>query len=130
MTLDVKYPIVGFEKTSKVELSKIDDLFVQIKSLDGDDFTIVLINPYAIRPEYEFDIPANYQALLGITNDSKHVEIYNTVGLAKTVGESTVNFLAPFVINKDNNTIVQVILDIGYYPNYFQADKISKYIKQ
>ncbi|EIE4666784.1 flagellar assembly protein FliW, partial [Campylobacter jejuni] len=46
------------------------------------------------------------------------------------IEESTVNFLAPVVINLDNNTMVQVILDTVNYPDFFQADQIANYIKK
>lgn len=129
MTLAVKCPILGFEDTKTMEFSTIDELFVRLKSLDGKDFAFVLINPYLIRPDYEFEIPTYYQELLALTPES-NMEVYNTVAIAKTIEESTVNFLAPIVINKDNNTMVQVILDTVTYPNFFQADKIENYIEK
>ncbi|HED6090852.1 TPA: flagellar assembly protein FliW, partial [Campylobacter jejuni] len=54
----------------------------------------------------------------------------NIVAIAKSIEESTVNFLAPVVINLDNNTMVQVILDTVNYPDFFQADQIANYIKK
>ncbi|MCC9508884.1 flagellar biosynthesis protein FliW, partial [Campylobacter jejuni] len=41
-----------------------------------------------------------------------------------------VNFLYPLFINIYNNTILQVILDTFNYPDFFQADQISNYIKK
>ncbi|MBS4236102.1 flagellar assembly protein FliW [Campylobacter vulpis] len=129
MTLAVKCPILGFEETKNMEFTTIDEIFVRLKSLDGKDFSFVLINPYLIRPDYEFDIPTYYQELLSLTPESKQ-QVFNIVALAKTIEESTVNFLAPVVINLDNNTMAQVILDTVHYPDFFQAEKISNYIKK
>ena len=129
MTLSVKCPILGFEETKNMEFSVIDEIFVRLKSLDGKDFSFVLINPYLIRPDYEFDIPTYYQELLALTPES-NMKVYNIVAINKTIEESTVNFLAPVVINLDNNSMVQVILDTVSYPNFFQADQISNYIKK
>lgn len=128
MTLAVKCPILGFEETKSMEFSIIDEIFVRLKSLDGRDFSFVLINPYLIRPDYEFDIPTYYQELLSLTPES-NMKVYNIVAVNKTIEESTVNFLAPVVINLDNNSMVQVILDTATYPNFFQAEQISNYIK-
>lgn len=128
MTLAVKCPILGFEETKSMEFSIIDEIFVRLKSLDGRDFSFVLINPYLIRPDYEFDIPTYYQELLSLTPES-NMKVYNIVAVNKTIEESTVNFLAPVVINLDNNSMVQVILDTVTYPNFFQAEQISNYIK-
>ena len=121
MTLAVKCPILGFEETKNMEFTTIDEIFVRLKSLDGKDFSFVLIN--------EFDIPTYYQELLSLTPESKQ-QVFNIVALAKTIEESTVNFLAPVVINLDNNTMAQVILDTVNYPDFFQAEKISNYIKK
>ena len=129
MTLAVKCPILGFEETKNMEFTTIDEIFVRLKSLDGKDFSFVLINPYLIRPDYEFDIPTYYQELPSLTPESKQ-QVFNIVALAKTIEESTVNFLAPVVINLDNNTMAQVILDTVNYPDFFQAEKISNYIKK
>ncbi len=129
MTLAVKCPILGFEETTSMEFSTIDEVFVRLKSLDGKDFSFVLINPYLIRPDYEFDVPDYYQELLCLTPES-NMKIFNIVAIAKSIEESTVNFLAPVVINLDNNAMVQVILDTLTYPNFSQSDKIANYIKK
>lgn len=129
MNLAVKCPILGFEETKNMEFSTIDEIFAKLKSLDGKDFSFVLINPYLIRPDYEFDIPTYYQELLELTLES-NMKVFNIVALAKTIEESTVNFLAPVVMNFDNNTMLQVILDTASYPNFSQTDKISNYIKK
>ncbi|MDO4674125.1 flagellar assembly protein FliW [Campylobacter sp.] len=129
MKLAVKCPILGFEETRSMEFSTIDELFVRLKSLDGQDFSFILINPYLIRPDYEFDIPTYYQELLALTPESD-MRVFNIVAIAKTIEESTVNFLAPVVINLDNNSMVQVILDTANYPDFFQGEKIANYIKK
>ncbi|MCW1360528.1 flagellar assembly protein FliW [Campylobacter sp. US33a] len=128
MTLTVKCPILGFEETKTMELSIIDEVFVRLKSLDGKDFSFVMMSPYLIRPDYEFDIPTYYQELLELTPETK-MQVYTIVAINKTIEESTVNFLAPIVINLENNSLTQVILDTVTYPNFFQADQISNYIK-
>lgn len=129
MTLAVKCPILGFEETKNMEFSTIDEVFVRLKSLDGKEFSFVLINPYLIRPDYEFDIPTYYQELLSLSPQS-NMKVYNIVAISDTIEDSTVNFLAPVVINLDNNSMVQVILDSTNYPSFFQAEKISDYIKK
>ncbi len=63
--LSVKCPILGFEETTTMEFSPVDDIFVKLKSADGRDFTFVVIEAQLIRPGYNFDIPLYYQELLG-----------------------------------------------------------------
>ena len=84
MTLAVKCPILGFEETKNMEFTTIDEIFVRLKSLDGKDFSFVLINPYLIRPDYEFDIPTYYQELLSLTQESNQ-QVFNILALAKTI---------------------------------------------
>ncbi len=81
-----------------------------------------------IRPDYEFDIPTYYQELLSLTPES-NMKIFNIVAIAKSIEESTVNFLAPVVINLDNNTMVQVILDTVNYPDFFKLIKLLIILK-
>ncbi|NDJ26853.1 flagellar biosynthesis protein FliW [Campylobacter sp. MIT 12-8780] len=129
MNLAVKCPILGFEETKTMEFKPVDELFAELKSLDGSDFKFVLVNAQVIRPGYDFEIPTYYQELLGLNADSKR-EAYIIMAMHKDLSESSLNFLAPIVINWDNNSLVQVILDSATYPEYFQADKISNYVKK
>lgn len=127
MSLAVKCPILGFEETKTMEFYQIDEIFYRLKSCDGEDFSFVMINPYILRPNYDFEIPDYYAELLGL-KDNATVEIYTIVAISQPLEESTVNFMAPVVISKENNSLVQVILDSMIYPDYLQSEKISDYI--
>lgn len=129
MSLAVKCPILGFEETKNMEFYQIDEIFYRLKSCDGEDFSFVMINPYILRPDYDFEIPNYYAELLELNEDSP-VEIYTIVAINQPLEESTVNFMAPVVMNKENDSLVQVILDSMMYPNYLQSEKISDYIKK
>ena len=94
MTLAVKCPILGFEETKNMEFSTIDEVFVRLKSLDGKEFSFVLINPYLIRPDYEFDIPAYYQELLSlITTGAKKFTVDSSMLFA------TATMLKTFILD-------------------------------
>ncbi|EAK9998230.1 flagellar assembly protein FliW [Campylobacter lari] len=129
MNLEVKCPILGFEDTKNMNFYKIDEVFYRLKSLDGKDFSFVMIDPYMIRPDYDFEVPDYYQELLAL-NEKTNFGVFVIVAINEPLEESTVNFLAPVVMNYDNNSLVQVILDTSKYPNYFQSEKISAFIKQ
>lgn len=129
ITLSVKCPILGFEDTKTMEFSKVDEFFYKLKSLDGGDFSFVLIDPQVIRPGYDFDIPTYFQELLGLSKESNR-QGFVIVALHKEMSESSLNFLAPIVVNWDNNSLAQVILDPAAYPDFLQADKISNYLKK
>lgn len=108
MQFDLKLPLLGFESVEKMELKKIDDIFMRLESLgEGPSFT--LINPFALR-EYAFDIPSSILALMDITPES-NILIYNIVILYKPIEKSTINFVAPLIFNTDNQTMAQIIID-------------------
>lgn len=108
MQFDLKLPLLGFEAVSKMELQKIDDIFMRLESVgEGPSFT--LVNPFALR-EYSFDIPASLQALMEITPES-NLLIYNIMILQRPIEKSTINFVAPIVFNTDNQTMAQIIVD-------------------
>lgn len=128
LELSVKCPILGFEDVKHMKYSVIDDFFSRVEGVEDKKCLFVLTDPTFLRTDYEFDLPTYYQELLQITKDSKNYKVYVIVALAKNIQESSVNFLAPIIINFDNNSMVQAILESRDYPNFFQADKISNYV--
>lgn len=108
MQFDLKLPLLGFEAVSKMELQKIDEIFLRLESIgEGPSFT--LVNPFALR-EYSFDIPSSLQALMGIVPES-NLLIYNIMILQTPIEKSTINFVAPLIFNTDNQTMAQIIVD-------------------
>jgi flagellar assembly factor FliW len=124
MQFDLKLPLLGFEAVSKMELQKIDEIFLRLESIgEGPSFT--LINPFALR-EYSFDIPSSLQALLGLTPES-NLLIYNIMILQTPIEKSTINFVAPLIFNTDNQTMAQIIIDNR--SDFGIAEPIQKYLK-
>lgn len=136
MEFVVKSPILGFEHIQKMKLEKIakdDDTFMQLKSCENDGISFTLVNPYAMRSDYEFEIPSPIKALLelkGKTNidpqNSKLVTL-NIVCIKDPIEESTVNFLAPVLFNFENLTMAQVVLENFKYENFGLSEPISKF---
>ena len=136
MEFVVKSPILGFEHIQKMKLEKIakdDDTFMQLKSCENDGISFTLVNPYAMRSDYEFEIPSPIKALLelkGKTNidpqNSKLVTL-NIVCIKDPIEESTVNFLAPVLFNFENLTMAQVVLENFKDENFGLSEPISKF---
>ena len=125
MQFDLKLPLLGFETVSKMELQKIDDIFMRLESVgEGPSFT--LVNPFALR-EYSFDIPSSLQGLLGITPES-NLLIYNIMILQTPIEKSTINFVAPLIFNTDNQTMAQIIVDNR--TDFGIAEPIKTYLKE
>lgn len=129
MIFDVKFPIYGFEDVSKVSIEKLDDGFAKLKSENGKKFVFTLLNPYVICKNYEFDLPLSYKALLDVTMSS-NIEVYNILMLNSKIEEITINMLAPVILNYDNKTMAQIILDPSQYPFYNPTEKIITFLKE
>ncbi|EQB40246.1 flagellar assembly protein FliW [Sulfurimonas hongkongensis] len=122
----VKGSILGFEETMNVEIVQIDNLFSTIRDIDNKNISFTVVNPYELR-EYSFDIKSDIKILLDIKEDSS-LSAYNIVVIQKPLENSTVNFLAPIVINNDNMTIAQAVLDPKKHPDFGMAESIKTFM--
>lgn len=128
MTFQVKSSILGFEETLALEYAPVDELFSSVKDAANPDISFTLVNPYVLR-EYSFEIPAGTQALLELAPDSQ-VEVYVIAVLQNPLDESRVNFLAPLVFNRSNNTVAQVVLNPAEYPAFGMAEPLNSFLKE
>lgn len=125
MTLTVASPILGFEHIKSYELKQIDQFFVKLQSKD-DETSFTMINPYALR-NYDFEVPTYYEELMQI-NKNSNLRVYNIMVVSIPLENSTVNFIAPIIINLDNMTLSQVVLDVAKYPHYGQSERIQDFL--
>ncbi len=125
MSYDVRGELLGFPDTHKLEIVEIDALFSTMKDIDNDYVSFTIVNPYALR-EYSFDIPSDIKVLLEITPDSS-ISVYNILIIQKPLEKSTINFLAPIIINNDNNKLAQVILDPRKHQDFGMAESIESF---
>lgn len=124
MQFALKLPLLGFESVKQMELKKIDDIFMRLESVgEGPSFT--LVNPFVLR-EYSFDIPSSLQALMEI-NPESNLLIYNIMIIQSPIENSTVNFVAPIIVNTDNQTMAQIIIDNRN--DFSIAEPIKNYLK-
>lgn len=123
--LQIKAPILGFENTLEASFAEVDDGALAFLNLG--DAELLLINPYKVR-EYSFDVPTVIQTLLDIKSNSK-VKVF-CVFVREKEAEIRINFLAPIIINCDNNTLGQVVLNAKDYPYFGIAESIKNYIKE
>lgn len=136
MEFVVKSPILGFEQIKKMKLEKVvqeDETFMQLKSCDNDGISFTLVNPYAMRSDYEFEIPMPIVEALELKDNSNisaqnaRIVTLNIVCIQEPIQNSTVNFLAPVLFNFDNCTMAQVVLENQKYVNFGLAEPISKF---
>ncbi|MEJ2372532.1 MAG: flagellar assembly protein FliW [Sulfurimonas sp.] len=126
MAYEIRGTLYGFDETRNVEIKEIDPLFSTMIDTNNENISFTLVKPNLLR-EYAFDLPSDVKALLQINEDST-VSVYNILVIQKPLDESTINFLAPLVINHDNNYMAQAILDPRKYPDYDIAQSIKSFV--
>lgn len=123
MKFEVVMPLLGFEDIKEVELEKIDDVFMSLRSTRDEHISFTLINPFILR-EYDFELPKTAQIALGASKES-NLLILNIVLIQTPIEESVVNFAGPLVFNTDNNKAAQIVLSDQSFP---VAQRISSFI--
>ena len=125
VSYEVKGKILGFEDTLKVEIHKIDELFATMQDAQNEHISFTIVNPFLLR-EYSFDLPMDVKVLLEINEKSK-VLIYNIVVINSNLEDSTVNFLAPIIVNEENKKIAQAVLKGAKHPDFGMAESIKSF---
>ena len=125
MSYEVKGQILGFENTMTVDIHEVDELFSSMIDVNNENISFTLANPYVLR-EYSFDLPTNLKVLLDIKEDSK-VNVYNIVVIQEPLEKSSVNFLAPIIVNEDNKTVGQAVLNSKTHPDFGMAETIESF---
>jgi flagellar assembly factor FliW len=125
MIYEVKVSILGFENTQRIEIHEIDELFSTMQDADNKNISFTIVNPYLLR-EYSFDVPTNVKVLLEL-NEKTDAHVYNIVMINKHLENSTINFLAPIVVNNDNSTLAQVVLDKERHPDFGMCETIKSF---
>jgi len=125
MSYQVKSEIVGFPETTEVTIHKIDELFSTMIDVNNENISFTIVTPYLLR-EYSFDVPAAIKVLLDITEESQ-LSVYNILVIQKPLEKSAINFLAPILINHDNKTLAQIILDPSKNRDFGMAETIDSF---
>ena len=123
MEFKVVLPILGFEGIDKYDLEKIDDVFFKLK---GGDVSFTLIDPFAIKPDYDVVISQSDKEKLKI-NDKSNILILNNMIVATPLQNSTINFASPLIFNIDEKIMGQVILENAQH--YSLTDPLANYLK-
>jgi len=127
MGFNVRGEILGFADTTSVEINRIDELFSTMVDTNNENISFTIVNPYALR-EYSFDVPSDIKILLDI-NEKSNISVYNILVIQKPLEMSIINFLAPIIINHDNNKLAQTVLDPKKHPNFGMAETIESFRK-
>jgi len=126
MTFEVKSEILGFENIKELKLTNIDELFSTLSSVEDENISFTVVNPHKLR-EYNFDISDEVAKRLNIT-DENELMVYNIVLIQNPLDTSKINFLAPLIFNKVNNTMAQTVLEVNNHQEYGLSESLNTYL--
>lgn len=105
--------IPGFQEELDFALINLEEgQFAQLQSLQTAELAFLLADPFVFFPHYEFDLPENDMDELQIKDS---VVIRSIVTIKDQLNQSTLNLLAPIVLNPDNRLGKQVVLHKSEY---------------
>jgi flagellar assembly factor FliW len=96
-----------------------------MRDTENENVSFTLVNPFMLR-DYAFDLPPDMKKLLEI-DDNTDISVYNILLIQKPIEKSTINFLAPIVVNNDKKILAQVILEPKQNPDFGMAEKIEDF---
>ncbi len=83
--------------------------FYLLQSTTEKEICFILINPFPVFPDYEFDLPPEEKNKLEI-KAPQDLAVFCIVNAARGLKNATVNLLAPVVINTAKGLARQVVL--------------------
>ncbi|MGG2075412.1 flagellar assembly protein FliW [Lysinibacillus irui] len=110
--------LLGLEDYKKFVLLPIDESLplVLLQSVDQMEIGFVVAYPFAFKKDYSFDISDEDRKQLQIEKEEDALT-YTIVTMKETLQDSTINLLAPLIINLDKKLGKQIILqDNKTYP--------------
>ncbi|OPX92022.1 MAG: Flagellar assembly factor FliW [Pelotomaculum sp. PtaB.Bin104] len=111
-----KEGLPGLPELRKFTLVALQDsfLFYFLQSMEDENTCFILINPFALFPEYEFDLPAAEIKKID-SSSPENLAFFCIVNASKGLKDATVNLLAPVIVNTANKLARQVVLNDSRY---------------
>lgn len=118
--IDFPDGIYGFEDKTKfilVENPEKEMPFDWLQSLDDENLSFIITNPFNFVEKYEFELDDEHVERLKVKEADDIVVVSITV-VSKEVVNTTINLKAPIVINKKEKIGKQCILKKDYATKY------------
>lgn len=101
--------IPGFDDEMHFALISMEETpFWILQSVKEPSLSFLLGDPFIFYPSYEFELPDDEAEELGI---DKEIVIYSVITLKEQVERSTINLLAPIVLNPIGRNGKQIVLN-------------------
>ena len=118
LIFDFVEPIIGYDGLKKYVLIEHSDnsSFKWLQSVEDGDLAFPVTSPAFFDIEYQFEIPTEKAELIDLTSVEALISL-NIVSIPATNPRlSTINLLAPIIINAANKQGMQIILSSSNYP--------------
>jgi len=114
--LSFPWGMPGLEDCKQFTLTPLetDSLYYYLRCAVQPEIGLLLVNPFALFRDYEFDLAEETAAQLKIAGQDE-VAVLCTVNTSRGLDLATVNLLAPIVINTNKLLAKQVILNDRRY---------------
>lgn len=108
--------LIGVSEKKNFILIEKEDFhpFKYLQSVDDPKFTLVVISPFFVEQEYEFDVHKDDLKSIGVTGKDDFI-IFAVVVFSDKIEEITVNLRAPILINIKTKAAKQVLLQLDRY---------------
>lgn len=123
--------LLGFPEQTKYALFPLDaDLPITVlQSIEDAELGFILAFPFAFKKDYAFDLSIEDKEHLQIDKE-EDVLVYSIVTLNDSFDNSTINLLAPVVINVDKKIGKQIVLhDSALYPLRYAVKEFANGVK-
>lgn len=84
--------------------------FAFLQSTHDANLTFLVVEPFSFLPEYTFELSDEYSLQIGVSSENPP-QIFNIVSIKEPLQQSTVNLLAPVIVNWKDRKAKQIILE-------------------
>jgi flagellar assembly factor FliW len=114
--------IPGFEDQKRFVIINNNDSenpFDWLQAVDKGSLSFVIINPFLVKPDYDFALSKSVEEKLKIENE-KDVAVYTIAVIPEDIKKITINLSGPVIINAKEKLGKQIILnDERYSTKYY-----------
>lgn len=121
--INFAHGIPGFENEKKFIIIPAEDIefpFSYLQSVQSSDLAFIVTDPFLFVEKYDFELSNADAEALKIESEEKlaNISVFTIVTIPEDVDKTTINIMAPIVINHETRLGRQVILleysDIKY----------------
>ena len=121
--------ILGFEESRRFILLDIpdNDVFRVLQDVDHEFVSFIVTDPWGFKGDYDMDIPDNELLKINIRK-KEQLAVMNIVTLSDIFEKSTINLLAPILLNAKNGLGRQYVLNnVSYSTKYplFKKEEVA-----